>query len=297
MPPRLAGEPLHGQRGAARRLDRQALLGPAEHRAHRLGPGEAAEQEVDEPLLPVGHGAIVVEGDVEPARADRLAQRAGQRGPAGRDPQTVRARRARLFDKVGIAHLGPARPIDRLEPVLKDEDLAGTLDHRRDPGPGDRDGPAGRALGQPDQLLVHRSEASRDPLAEAQLDPERRETGGGVRLRTLEDHHRTGLERERLPRASGTKKNPLAASPRSSPATRWPSGRTSVLGPGVAGGGARSEAAVAAVSRSRRNPERTIRLACVLMLLIVRPIFPPRQAPDLARPRRHAGRFIDLGSD
>ena len=80
MPARLSHQPLDRQRGAAGRLDRQALLGPAQDRPDGLGAVRVSEQEVGEPLLAGRDRAGVVESDLQPTRADRLGEAAGQRG-------------------------------------------------------------------------------------------------------------------------------------------------------------------------------------------------------------------------
>ena len=133
---------------ARRRLDRQALLGPAEHdpdgRRARRARGTSGRRTTAGPRPTA---AVVVERELEPARAQRLGQAAGQRGPAAREPQAVLAGRLRTRRRrLGLADHGPAAGVDRLEPVLQDLDLARALDARAwTPRPRDRDRPPARA--------------------------------------------------------------------------------------------------------------------------------------------------------
>ncbi len=227
VPAGLPRQALDGQAGAAGRLDGQALLGPAEDGADRLGAGRAAEQEVGEPLLAGDDLAAVVEGDLQPPRADRLGQAAGQRRPAGRDAQAVllldpgRSRRSRGRRSSTI---GRRRSPRTPRPAPAPRPTAG-----RPPAP-----PAGprRRRPRPSCLRGGRSPRRWRRGAPRSAAPSRARRGTAGPRRSGRGRGPRNRRPSRppagsTPPASGANRNPDAASPTTVPAIRRPSGLSS----------------------------------------------------------------------
>ena len=158
----------------AGRLDGQAFLGAIEDQTNRFGSGRPSKQKIHEPLLTRSNLARVVEREFEPPRAHRLGQATGDGGSTRPDLESLRTGQVRLVDHLGLADLVPASGVDRLEPVLDDQGLAGPLRESDRARAGHQDGGSSRTVFEPDRLGIHRSEPSRDPLVESKQDPDRR---------------------------------------------------------------------------------------------------------------------------
>ena len=188
VPAGLASEPLDGQRGPAGRLDRQAVLAQVEHHPDRLRPGRPPEEEVDEPLLALARLLGRVEGDLQPARGDRLGQAARHRRSSCGQGQAFRAGQAGLGHDLGLADGRPAVGVERLEPILEDQGLAGPLGQGHGPRPDDDQGEAARTVFEPDGVLGHRPQPTRNLLVEPEQDPHRRISRDRVGQRAFDRH-------------------------------------------------------------------------------------------------------------
>ena len=286
MPSLAPGQVLHGEGGPLGRLDRQALLGPAEDHADRLGarraPGTSGRRRVADPGPRPGYrDTRSPVARIRPARAIRRSRTSPPPGCGGcaRPPSGVRRRsRGRRSGPSACSRSPRSRP-----------GRPGPLRHAgATPGPRPE---AGRSGGRRDRRPGGWSTRSRTRAGPRPAG--RAPDGAGTAGSPTKDRGPAPRRPRRRPAPGGAASRPLRGGTRSrprpgptvSPAIRPPSARTRVSDLAAAGGVAGSSAgAGTGAGRTIASRENPIRRKRGLMGLILRGMSPPRQASG--RPKR-----------
>ncbi len=131
VPTWFSGQTLHGQRGTAGRLYRQALFRPSQDDPNCLGAIGTAERQVNEPLRTQSDRAGVVKGDLHSTRTEGSRQPMRQRDASRHHAQGMSTGDLRLLNQLRLADDHPSIGVEGFEAFLKDQRFPRPL-HQRD---------------------------------------------------------------------------------------------------------------------------------------------------------------------